>query len=243
MRIPGSIALITGSARRVGRALALQLAAMGAKVAIHYRRSEREARDTLDGVRESGAEAELFQADLTLADERDALIEGVLARFGGLDILVNNASAFGPAALDQTTPKDWDEQVDTNAKAPFFLARRAGHLMVDAGRGKIINIADTAGESIWPAYLPYSVSKAALLGVTRGLAKSLAPRVQVNAVAPGPVQFPEYYTEEQKRTAIERTLLKRPGSPEDVARAVVFLIENDYVTGETLHVDGGRHLL
>ncbi len=243
MRIPGSIALVTGSARRIGRALALELAARGAKVAIHYRRSESEARVALSHARDAGAEAEMFRADLTRGDQRDALIEGVLARFGGLDILVNNASAFGPAALAETTPEDWDEQVESNAKAPFFLARRAGLLMVEAGRGKIVNIADTAGESIWPAYLPYSISKAALLGVTRGLAKSLAPHVQVNAVAPGPVQFPDYYTEDQKRIAIERTLLKRPGSPDDVARAVVFLIENDYVTGETLHVDGGRHLL
>ena len=116
-------------------------------------------------------------------------------------------------------------------------------MMLESGRGKILNIADPAGENIWTGYLPYSVSKAALLGVTQGLAKTLAPQVQVNAVAPGPVHFPDSYSSEQKQAAIERTLLKRSGSPEDVVRAVVFLIENDYITGEVLHVDGGRHIM
>jgi NAD(P)-dependent dehydrogenase (short-subunit alcohol dehydrogenase family) len=111
------------------------------------------------------------------------------------------------------------------------------------GGGKIINIVDVAGELIWPSYLPYSVSKAALIAVNRGLAKAWAPEIQVNAIAPGPVLFPEDYTDEQKRLAIDRTLLKRAGSPEDVVRAVIFLIENDYITGEVIHVDGGRHIL
>jgi NAD(P)-dependent dehydrogenase (short-subunit alcohol dehydrogenase family) len=109
--------------------------------------------------------------------------------------------------------------------------------------GKIVNIADVAGEVIWPAYLPYSISKAALIAVNRGLAKALAPDIQVNAIAPGPVLFPEDYTEEQKKSAVERTLLKRAGSAADVVNAVVFLIENDYITGDVMHVDGGRHIL
>jgi NAD(P)-dependent dehydrogenase (short-subunit alcohol dehydrogenase family) len=243
MQISDSITLVTGSARRIGRALALEFAHKGAKLAIHYLDSEDEARRTLEEARAIGVDAELFRANLVDDGERDALIPEVKARFGGLDILVNSASAFGPATLGETTPELWDEQIDTNAKAPFFLARSAGQWMVEKGRGKIVNIADTAGEAIWPGYLPYSISKAALLSVTRGLAKSLAPEVQVNAVAPGPVQFPEYYTEDQKRLAVERTLLKRAGSAEDVVRAVIFLVESDYVTGEILHVDGGRHVL
>src|SRR5262245_28705261 len=133
--------------------------------------------------------------------------------------------------------------MDTNAKAPFFVAQHAARLMRRNGAGKIINIADVAGEVIWPGYLPYSISKAALIAVNRGLAKAYAPDVQVNAISPGPVLFPEYYNEEQKKSAIERTLLKREGSPQDVINAVVFLIENDYITGEIIHVDGGRHLL
>jgi NAD(P)-dependent dehydrogenase (short-subunit alcohol dehydrogenase family) len=243
MQISGSIALVTGSARRVGRAIALDLARRGARVAIHYRSSERDAREALAGIRALDADADLFQADLVDDSQRMRLVDGVARRFGGLDILVNSASVFGPARLADTSEAVWDEQFDANAKAPFFVAQSAAAIMKSTGRGKIVNIADTAGESIWPQYLPYSLSKAALLAVTRGLAKSLAPEIQVNAVAPGPVEFPENYSEEQKRKAVERTLLKRAGSADDVVRAVVFLIENDYVTGEVLHVDGGRHIL
>ena len=243
MQISGSIALVTGSARRIGRAIAVELARKGAKIAIHYRSSEEDAHRTLEEVRELGADAGLFKANLIDDGERDALVNDVRTRLGGLDILVNSASVFGPATLDETTPSLWDEQIDTNAKAPFFLSRLAGKAMVGEGRGKIVNIVDPAGESIWPQYLPYSISKALLVSVTRGLAKSLAPEVQVNAVAPGPVCFPDHYTEGQKDFAVQRTLLKRPGSAADVVRAVIYLIENDYVTGEVLHVDGGRHLL
>ncbi len=243
MQISGSIALVTGSARRIGQAIALELARKGAKIAIHYRSSEEDARRTLEEVRELGVDAGLFKANLIDDGERDALVNDVRTRLGGLDILVNSASVFGRATLDETTPSLWDEQIDTNAKAPFFLSRLAGKAMVWEGRGKIVNIVDPAGESIWPQYLPYSISKALLVSVTRGLAKSLAPEVQVNAVAPGPVCFPDHYTQDQKDFAVQRTLLKRPGSSGDVVRAVIFLIENDYITGEVLHVDGGRHLL
>jgi NAD(P)-dependent dehydrogenase (short-subunit alcohol dehydrogenase family) len=165
------------------------------------------------------------------------------ATFGRLDILVNSASVFSPATVDEATPEHWDEQMDTNAKAPFFLAQHAARLMRGNGSGKIINIADVAGEVIWPGYLPYSVSKAALIAVNRGLAKAFAPGIQVNAIAPGPVLFPEYYTEDQKKAAVERTLLKRPGSPQDIVNAAMFLIENDYITGEMIHADGGRHII
>lgn len=163
--------------------------------------------------------------------------------FGRLDILVNSASEFSAATADEATFEHWDEQMNTNARAPFFIAQRAARLMRRNGSGKIINIADVAGEVIWPGYLPYSVSKAALIAVNRGLAKAYAPEIQVNAIAPGPVLFPDYYTEEQKNSAADRTLLKRPGSPADIVNAVVFLIENDYITGEIIHVDGGRHAL
>jgi pteridine reductase len=148
---------------------------------------------------------------------------------------------ISPATADDATPDHWDLQMDTNAKAPFFLAQLAAALMRSRGGGKIINIADVAGEVIWPSYLPYSISKAALIAVNRGLAKTYAPEIQVNAIAPGPILFPEYYTDAQKQAAIERTLLKRAGSPYDIVNAVVFLIENDYITGEMIHVDGGRH--
>jgi len=237
MDIKGKVALITGSAKRIGREVAIELARRGARIAAHYRSSAKEAESV---ARESGA---TFQADLTDAASVDRMIHGVEDKFGRLDILVNSASVFAPATADNATRDHWDLQMNTNAKAPFFLAQSAARLMQRSGAGKIINIVDVAGEVIWPSYLPYSVSKAALIAVNRGLAKAYAPEIQVNAIAPGPVLFPENYTEEQKRAAIERTLLKRAGSPKDVVNAVVFLIENDYITGDIVHVDGGRHIL
>jgi NAD(P)-dependent dehydrogenase (short-subunit alcohol dehydrogenase family) len=243
MQIDGSIALVTGAARRIGREIALELARRGARLAVHYRLSEPEAMETVRQIRAMGADAERFQAELVDEVERTRMMGEIVDRFGGLQILVNNASVFAPGTIEDSTPDLWDDQMDANAKAPFFLAQLSSREMLKAGAGKIVNIADPAGETIWTQYFPYSVSKAALLAVTRGLSRSLAPSVQVNAVSPGPVHFPDHYTEEQKKSAIERTLLKRAGSMEDVVRAVIFLIENDYITGEVIHVDGGRHIM
>jgi len=237
MDISGKVALITGSAKRVGREIALELSRRGAQIAVHYRSSVSEAKQVAG---DSGA---IFHAELTNQNDINKMFADLEKTFGRLDILVNSASVFSPATADEAIPEHWDEQMDTNAKAPFFLAQRAARLMRPTGAGKIINIADVAGEVIWPGYLPYSISKAALIAVNRGLVKAYAPEIQVNAIAPGPVLFPDDYTEEQKRSAIERTLLKRAGSPEDIVKAVVFLIENDYITGEVIHVDGGRHIL
>ena len=242
MKIEGSTALVTGSARRIGRSIAVGLAKRGGRIAIHCRQSTEDAESTLAIIRELGVDAAVFQADLTDDRARERMIEEISSQMGHVNILVNNASTFAPGTLGDTTPEMWDEQMDVNARGPFFLAQACGQMMLGLQEGKIVNIADPAGETIWPEYLPYSVSKAALLAVTRGLARSLAPFVQVNAVSPGPVHFPESYTQKQKEKAIDRTLLKRSGNIEDVVRAVVFLIENDYVTGEVLHVDGGRHI-
>jgi pteridine reductase len=237
MDINGKVALITGSAKRIGREIALELARRGARIAVHYRSSATEAQEV------AGDTGVAFQAELTNTSAIEKMFRALDEKFGRLDILVNSASMFSPATADDATPEHWDWQMATNAKAPFFVAQHSARLMRRSGAGKIINIADVAGEVIWPGYLPYSVSKAALIAVNRGLAKAYAPDIQVNAIAPGPVLFPDYYTEEQKQLAIERTLLKRVGSPRDIVNAVVFLIENDYVTGEVIHVDGGRHIL
>ena len=243
MDIDGKVALITGSAKRIGSRIAIELAKRGARIAVHYRSSRHEAEETTKTIRSSGGEAVTFQADLTQIPAVDKLFRDIRTAFGGLDILVNSASIFEPSTVQETNPEQWDAQMDSNARAPFFVAQQAASLMLARGHGKIINIADVAGEVIWPAYFAYSVSKATLIAVNRGLAKSYAPHIQVNAIAPGPILFPENYTEQQKKAAIERTLLKREGSPQDIVNAVVFLIENDYITGELIHVDGGRHIL
>ena len=237
MDINGKVALITGSAKRIGKEIALELARRGARIGVHYKSSASDARKV------AGDAGAVFQADLTDASAIERMFREIEDAFGRLDILVNSASVFAAATADDAAPEHWDSQMDANARAPFFVAQHAARLMRSNGGGKIINIVDVAGEVIWPGYLPYSVSKAALIAVNRGLAKAWAPDIQVNAIAPGPVLFPEDYTDEQKRLAIDRTLLKRAGSPADVVRATVFLIENDYITGEVIHVDGGRHIL
>ncbi len=212
-------------------------------MAIHYRSDEAGAKETQALAIASGVRAELFRAELTNAADVNALFEELEKRFEGLDILVNNASVFDPGVLEESTPELWNAQMDSNARAPFFIAQHAAKLMNRRGHGKIVNLVDVAGEVVWPGYLAYSISKATLIAINRGLAKALAPAIQVNGVAPGPVLFPEYYTQDQKHLAIERTLLKRAGSARDIVNAVVFLIENDYITGDVIHVDGGRHLM
>jgi NAD(P)-dependent dehydrogenase (short-subunit alcohol dehydrogenase family) len=242
MNISGKVALVTGSSRRIGRAIAIELGRRGAAVGIHHRSADSRpaAEETLELVRQAGGDGRVFQAELTDLRQVQSMLDALMSAFARLDILVNNASVFSPAGADETTEALWDEQLDSNAKAPFFLSQQAARLMQ---KGKIINLADVAGEVVWPAYLAYSVSKAALIAVNRGLAKTLAPDIQVNAIAPGPVLFPEYYDDAQKRAAIQRTLLKREGSPADIVNAAMFLIENDYLTGELIHVDGGRHVI
>jgi NAD(P)-dependent dehydrogenase (short-subunit alcohol dehydrogenase family) len=243
MDISGKVALITGSSKRIGRETAIELSRRGAHVAIHYRSDEAGAKETQRLALEHGGKAEVFHAELTDQEDLSRMFAEIEARLGGLDILVNNASVFDPGVFEAATPELWSSQMDSNAKAPFFVAQRAAVMMKYRGHGKIVNLVDVAGEVVWPGYLAYSISKAALIAVNRGLAKALAPNIQVNGVAPGPVLFPEYYTQDQKHLAVERTLLKRAGSARDIVNAVVFLIENDYITGEVLHVDGGRHLM
>jgi NAD(P)-dependent dehydrogenase (short-subunit alcohol dehydrogenase family) len=246
MNISGKVALITGSAKRIGRLTAIELAKRGARVAIHYRNSTKEANETLRLIQAEGGSGALFQADLLDLTAIEEMFRKLDQQFGGLDILVNSASTFHTSTAGDTSAALWDEQLNSNARAPFFVAQAAARMMMkrESGhQGKIVNIVDVAGEVIWPGYFAYSVSKAALIAVNRGLAKAYAPTIQVNGIAPGPVLFPDHYTEEQKRSAIERTLLKRAGDPSDIVNAVVFLIENDYITGEIIHVDGGRHIM
>jgi len=243
MDIIGKVALITGSSKRIGRETAVELGRRGVRVAVHYRSDEPGAKETLQMIEAAGSSGEIFRAELTDIREVDAMCSKLEQKMGRLDILINNASAFDPAGFAETTPELWDAQMNSNAKAPFFLAHRAARLMQKQEQGKIVNLVDVAGDTIWPGYLAYSVSKAALIAVNRGLAKALAPKIQVNGVAPGPVLFPDYYTQDQKHLAINRTLLKRAGSARDIVNAIVFLIENDYITGEVIHVDGGRHIM
>ncbi|MSR46736.1 MAG: SDR family oxidoreductase [Planctomycetes bacterium] len=237
------MALVTGGARRVGRAIVLALAKAGFRVVVHYRESREDAAITVRDVEAAGGKALALRADLLRMTEIEGLFGSVAEACGRLDLLVNSASAFYATPLGSVLEPQWDELVGTNLKAPFFCAQLAAPLLVASGRGQIVNVLDTAATRPFPAYLPYSVAKAGLLALTHGLARALAPKVRVNAVAPGPVLLPEEFDEAQRRRAVDATLLKRAGTPEDVARTVVFLATGpDYLTGAVIPVDGGRSI-
>ncbi|MGH7984837.1 MAG: SDR family NAD(P)-dependent oxidoreductase [Candidatus Binataceae bacterium] len=243
MELKGKVALVTGAGKRVGHTIALELAARGAIAAIHYRASRAEAEQTVATIAKNGGRASAFLANLEQLAEIEAMVAAVLTEFGRLDILVNNASVFYRKPLEELTERDWDLNLDTNLKAPFFLSKFAGAAMRRQGAGKIINIGDWAGIRPYKNYLPYTVSKAGLIGLTRALAKALAPEVQVNCVALGPVMPPDDYEIEERERLRNATLTKSLGSPQDVARAVLFLCEGtDFATGSTLLLDGGRLL-
>ena len=241
MILSGRVALVTGGARRVGQQIALTLARRGAHVAISYRTSARDAHDTVARLRACGVRAAAVRADLATARQAQRLIRQVGKTFGRLDVLVNSASVFVRTPLARLTERDWDAHLDTNLKGPAFCALEAARLMRRRGGGVIINIADWAGERPYRDYLPYCVSKAGVLALTKALAKELAPRIRVVSIAPGPMLPPPDMTPAQRRRAIARLPLARWGSPQDVAASVVFAIEgSDFMTGSTIFVDGGR---
>jgi pteridine reductase len=243
MELENKVALVTGAARRVGRAIAARLAERGATIAVHYNSSQHEAQSLVTEIERDGGRARAFGANLASVAGIERAIGEILDAFGRIDVLVNSASVFYRKPIDDVTEQDWDLNLNVNLKAPFFLSRSAGAAKRKQGAGKIINIGDWAGIRPYNNYLPYTVSKSGLIGLTRALAKALAPEVQVNCIALGPVLPPEDYSDEENARLIAGTLTKRLGSPEDVAKAVLFFCEGtDFATGATLLLDGGRLL-
>lgn len=236
------VALVTGGAIRVGRAIALALAEAGLDVAITYRGSKEEAAATVQDLEARGAKAVALHADLDDMSVVQNLPARVAEHMSRLDVLVNNASVFYRTPLGGVVEDEWDDLMHVNAKAPFFLAQAAvPYLKYDDPC--IVNMLDVSVERPFPGFLPYVASKAALHALTLGLAKALAPQVRVNGIAPGPVVPPEDYAQAQQERAAETTLLGRWGSAEDVAAAARFLVTaSDYVTGVVLPVDGGRRI-
>ncbi len=240
----GKAVLVTGGAKRVGAAVCRRLHAAGADVAVHYRSSAQQAqglRDELNALRPGSAA--VFQADLLDLNALPQLVHKVIKKFGRLDALVNNASSFYATPLAGIDERQWHDLLGTNLKAPLFLAQAAAEEL-RRRHGAIVNIADIHAERPMQGHLLYSVAKAGLVALTKGLAQEMAPQVRVNAVAPGVIIWPEdgeWDDEERRRKIVAHTLLKREGEPDDIARTVRFLLnDSPYITGQVIAVDGGR---
>ena len=240
----GKVALVTGGARRVGAAIARQLHGAGASVLLHYRDSEADAarlEAELNAARPKSAAK--VKAELLAPVAPRALLSAALDSFGRLDVLVNNASSFFPVAVGAMESSHWEELIGSNLRAPLFIAQQAAQELAK-NEGCIVNIVDIHAERPLKGYALYSIAKAGLAAMTRALALELAPRVRVNGVAPGAIAWPEdgQFPDDERSRIIATTPLARTGSPEDVARAVLFLASAPYVTGQIVAVDGGRSI-
>jgi pteridine reductase len=242
MELRGRVALVTGAGRRLGRAIAAALAEREMTLALHYNTSSTGAAELRDEIRARGGRAECFAADLTDAHAARALPGRVAEAFGRLDVLVNSAAVMHALRFEQTTVEQWNEILDLNLRSVFFCTQGAAPALRRAG-GKVVNLADLAGLQPWPGFVAHSVSKAGVVMLTRVLARSLAPEVTVNAIAPGAVLVPDDYDAEERERLARAAPLGRLGHPEDVVAALLYLLEGgDFVTGEVLVVDGGRLL-
>ena len=241
MILEGRVVLVTGGARRIGRTIALTLAKQRAHLVISYRTAAREAGALVDAIRHAGGEALAARADVSDAADIRRLMQRIRRRFGRLDVLVNSAANFDRTPFTTLSERAWDHALDANLKGPFLCALYASRLMRRHGGGKIINLADWAGVRPYRDYLPYCVSKAGVIGLTKALAKELAPHIQVNAIAPGPILPPPGMSASARARVAARVPLKRWGSPQDIANTARFLIEGtDFMTGSVVFVDGGQ---
>jgi len=236
VRVEGLRALVTGGARRIGRAISEELGRGGARLAIHYRTAKAEAEEM--AARFPGSVA--IPGDLSRVEDCRAVVATAREALGGLDLLVNNASVYVRTPLEEVDEAAWDRDLDTNLKGPFFLAQAAGLAMREAGAGLIVNLTDWSIHRPYPDFLPYHAAKAGLSSLTEGLARALAPEVRVNAVAPGAVLPPDGATPEHVQALARATPLGRLGGPEAVVSAILFLLGNSFITGATITVDGGR---
>ena len=241
----GRVALITG-AKRIGAAIARALAERGVDVALSYQRSQEEAERAAADVRGAGRRAHVLRADLSNPAECTALVAGTVEALGGLDILINMASVYSSVPFDQTDEEIWSRVVNVDLRAAFLCAHAAVPHMRRRGGGRIINFSDwvaASGRPRYAGYVPYYVAKKGVIGLTEALALELAPdQILVNAIAPGPILAPPGTTDEESKAVVQATPLGRWGGENAIVRAALFLIDTDFVTGETVRVDGGRHV-
>jgi pteridine reductase len=241
--LANQVSLVTGAGRRMGRVIALTLARAGASVVVNYGESGAGAAATVREIKTMGRAAIAVRADVSRPKQVETMFRTVEKRFGRLDLLVNNAGVFFRAPWDRLTEEDWDRVLGVNLKGPFFCAQAAARLMMQQGRGKIINISSLGGLQAWPSYMHYCASKAGLISLTRSLAKALAPRIQVNSIAPGTILFPGEKVDQSMRKNIRSAPLAKAGRPEDIAEMVLFLAtQGEFITGQVFAVDGGKSI-
>ncbi|MCK6627516.1 MAG: SDR family oxidoreductase [Anaerolineae bacterium] len=241
MDIKNKVALVTGGAHRVGKAITMMLARAGANVVINYHTSASQAETTAEEVRALGAKPLIIQANIADYNQVKAMAGQVKIWFEGIDILVNSADRWEKSPLPSEDIGPWERIIGTGVNGPYYVTNAFAPMMLERGGGAIVNIVDLSAWEAWPNFTAHAVAKSALLALTRQSALELGPTIRVNAVAPGPVLPPPDYSPQQIENVAARTLLNRWGSAEDVAHAVKFLIEADYISGETIRVDGGEH--
>lgn len=241
MELKGKVAIVTGGAKRVGQVIALALAREGAHVAYTYRSGD--PGTTLEGIQSHGVEGLALHLDVLNWDQPKAVVNQVVERFGRVDVLVNNASVWHSAPFLEITREQWEDSLGANLTGPFLCSQAVVPYMLQQQSGHIVNITDLSAHQTWPRFADHSASKAGLVALTRVMAAELAPHVRVNAIAPGTILLPDGATEAKRQWAIENSLLKRVGTPQDVAKTVLFLTEMDFVTGAVYLIDGGRALV
>jgi NAD(P)-dependent dehydrogenase (short-subunit alcohol dehydrogenase family) len=243
MDLKHKVALITGAAVRVGRVTALTLAEHGVNIAFTYLNDEEPWQQTLDEIQAKGVKAMAFPLDVRQHEQPKAVVKQVMAEFGQLDILINNASIWLSSPFLDISYEAWQASLDVNLTGPFLCTQAAAPHMLKQQSGLIINITDLSAFQTWPNYAHHAASKAGLVALTKVMAAELAPHVRVNGIAPGTVLLPPNASEEKIQWAKENSLLKRVGSPEDVAQTVIFLCEMEFATGAIYFIDGGRGLV
>lgn len=243
MDIKDSVVLITGAAQRVGNATALHLAQQGAHIAFSYYLADEPWQQTQKEIEAYGVKTLACQTEIRDAAQVKHLVEATVKEFGRVDVLINNASIWLKSPFLDITEAQWDLAIDVNLKGPFLASQAVAPHMLAQGRGVIINITDLSAFQVWPGYAHHAASKAGLVSLTKSLAVELAPHVRVNAIAPGTILLPENPSPEKVKWATDKSVLKRVGSPQDLARLVAFLITSDFITGSVYFVDGGRSLV
>jgi len=242
MELDGKAAIVTGGAVRLGRALALALAEQGVRLGIHYGSSAGPAETVVEEIKAMGTDAASIQADLSRPGEARSIVERAAARFGQVDILVNSAAIFEPGNWDDTTEANWDRHFAVNLKSPFFLSQAFAAQVGRERTGQIVNIADWRGARPGPDHVAYTLTKAAIIAMTKSLALALAPNIQVNAIAPGLILPPPGQDQAYLEDKANQVPAQRVGSPQEIANAMIFLLRSDFVTGELIFVTGGEHL-